>query len=789
VGRKRHKTSRRATRRDASAIPHVASRLRPLLGAVVAAVSTLSVVGLVLTRARTETKEARARSHEVPAARLVGSSTCATCHSTEAAEWRQSQHQAAMALASDGSVRGDFNHARFTYAGTTSEFFKRDGKFFVRTDGPDGKLADFEIRYTFGVEPLQQYLIEFADGRVQALSIAWDTRSKKFGGQRWFHLHPHERIGHDDELHWTRPSQNWNYMCADCHSTAIRKNYDAATNRFHSSWAEISVGCEACHGPGSRHVAWAAEARRNPRPRRDSTLGLVASLGERHGVTWNVSAVNGNATRSTPRTTEVEIGVCAQCHSRRTQIAEGYQPGKPFLDYYRPALLTRPTYFVDGQQRDEDYDWGSFLESRMYANGVTCSDCHNPHSGRLRAQGNAVCATCHLPTRYDTPAHHHHALADPAVACTSCHMPTATYMVIDSRHDHSFRVPRPDLSVELGTPNACTSCHVERDARWAAVQVRNWYGHDPQGFQRFAQTFAAADADSAGAQGKLRALARDMTQPSIARATSLAALSASASPEAVAVVAASLQDASVIVRLGALDASAQLAPDQRLQLVTPLLSDSIRAVRIAAVQLLAGAPLSRLSMDQRAAFESASNEYIETQRQNADRAEARANLGTFLAAIGNAAGGEVELRSAIRLDPRFVPAYINLADVYRGIGRDAEGERLLRAGLSRAPESAVLHYALGLVLTRMNRSDSALHEFARAASFEPGSARFAYAHALALNAAGRASAAIAVLEASVTQHPRDGDILSALVSFLNARGNIGKARRYADQLRLLARNP
>jgi hypothetical protein len=420
--------------------------------------------------------------------------------------------------------------------GTTSTFFKRDGKFFVRTDGEDGKLADFEIRYTFGVEPLQQYLIELSGGRLQALSIAWEARSKEAGGQRWFHLNPRERIGHDDELHWTRPSQNWNFMCADCHSTAVRKNYDAATNRFQTSWAEISVGCEACHGPGSRHVTWAADTRRNSRSDVDSTLGLVARFDERRGVTWSVSNATGNATRSTPRHTEAEIGVCAQCHSRRSEIAEGYEPGKQFLDYYRPALLSRPSYFVDGQQRDEVYTWGSFQQSRMHSAGVTCSDCHNPHTGKVRAPGNAVCATCHLPTKYDTPTHHHHTPTSAGAACAACHMPSATYMVVDPRHDHSFRIPRPDMSAELGTPNACTSCHLDRDARWAATQVRTWYGHDPQGYQRYGRTFAAADSGRADAQALLRALAIDETQPSIARATALGELSGALSREALATI-------------------------------------------------------------------------------------------------------------------------------------------------------------------------------------------------------------------------------------------------------------
>jgi predicted CXXCH cytochrome family protein len=627
-------------------------------------------------------------------------------------------------------------------------------------------------------------------GRLQALSIAWDSRPKTQNGQRWFHLYPDERITHDDELHWSRPSQNWNFMCADCHSTGLRKNYDRDADRFHTTWAEISVGCEACHGPGSRHVAWAALPRTSRAARRDATKGLTTRLTERRGVAWTVSAITGNATRSKPRTSDREIETCAQCHSRRSQIADGYEAGKPFLDYYRPALLSRPLYHADGQQRDEVYIWGSFLQSRMSARGVTCSDCHNPHSGKLRAESNALCATCHLPTKYDTPAHHHHQAASAGATCAGCHMPTTTYMVIDPRHDHSLRIPRPDLSVTLGTPNACTSCHLTRDARWAAAKVNAWYGQRAasEPHERLASTFAAVDAGAVDAQARLRALAADRTQPAIARASAFAEWSVLPDADALATLADGLSDSSELVRFGALQSLERFPLATRLRLAASLLSDSLRATRIEAARILADVPTQQLSQEQQGAFERAAAEFIETQRSNADRAEARVSLGTFLAQRGDVARAEKELESAIRLEPSSIPAYVNLADVYRAQGRDADGERVLRDGLAGASKSGALHYALGLALTRLNRADTALREFTRAAGLEPGNARFAYVHAVALNSAGKTDAAIAALRAALTTHPNNGDILSALAAFTAARGRNAEAQRYRERLRALAAN-
>jgi tetratricopeptide (TPR) repeat protein len=686
-----------------------------------------------------------ANSAEMPtlssdSAHYVGSSACVSCHADQAGQWRTSQHHDAMAEAVAENVLGHFDNATFTYAGTTSTFFTRNGRFFVRTDGRDGRLAEFQIKYTFGVDPLQQYLVEFPDGRIQALSIAWDSRPKKNGGQRWFHLYPAERVTHDDELHWTRPAQNWNFMCADCHSTGVRKNYDAAADRFATSWTDINVSCEACHGPGSRHLGWAQTKRSADADDR----GLTAVLDERRGATWTVNAGTGNALRSRPRTTDREIDVCAQCHSRRGQIAEGYQAGAPLLDHYFPALLTSPLYYADGQQQGEVYNWGSFLESRMYAKGVTCSDCHEPHTAKLRLEGNALCSSCHLASKYDTSEHHHHSPTGAGAACVSCHMPASTYMVVDPRRDHSLRVPRPDLSVKLGTPNACTGCHTDRDARWAAARVESWFGHDPTGFQRFAPAFSPARAETGDRQAELRAVADDATQPAIARAAALAQIDAASHPAAFDTLTRALRDANGIVRFGALQSLRSAPLALRPQLAGPSLSDPLRAVRVEAVSVLAPVPAEQLSAGTRGAFERVAGEYVDVQRYNADRAEGRVNLGTFYGSRGDTSRGEQELKAAIRLDPSFIPAYVNLADLYRVIGRDSDGERTLRDGLAAAPASGALHYALGLALVRLKRTDEAILQFKRATTLEPENARFAYTYGVAVESVGKTAASAGV---------------------------------------------
>ncbi|MDH5265104.1 MAG: multiheme c-type cytochrome, partial [Betaproteobacteria bacterium] len=355
---------------------------------------------------------------------FVGTEACTRCHEKAAQAWRGSQHDLAMQAPTPATVLGDFSGATFRKDGVTTTFARKGERFVIRTEGPDGKPAEFEVQYTFGVDPLQQYLLALPGGRLQAFTIAWDSRPKARGGQRWFHLYPKEKLRPGDELHWTGRQNNWNFMCADCHSTNVAKGYDAKADAYATTWSALNVGCEACHGPGSAHVAWAKAGTRG-----DAGKGLTVSLGERKGVSWLPDAATGIAKRSAPRSTAREIEVCAQCHARRAQIAEGYHAGRRFLDHYRPSLLEADLYEADGQQRDEVYKWGSFLQSRMHAAGVTCTDCHDPHSGKTPAPASAVCARCHLPAKFDDPKHHFHQPGTKGAECTSCHMPARLYMV------------------------------------------------------------------------------------------------------------------------------------------------------------------------------------------------------------------------------------------------------------------------------------------------------------------------------------------------------------------------
>jgi tetratricopeptide (TPR) repeat protein len=367
-------------------------------------------------------------------------------------------------------------------------------------------------------------------------------------------------------------------------------------------------------------------------------------------------------------------------------------------------------------------------------------------------------------------------------------MPVSTYMVIDKRHDHSFRVPRPDISVKLGTRNACNDCHADKPAQWAADTIEQWHGPTRKGLQNYAEAFQASWTDRSDAAAQLALVAAGPTTPAIARASALSELHSRVSPANVDLARKGLADPDPMVRIGALDMLDGLPSDRIWPFVSPLLTDSSRGVRIRAVSLLAGLPTANQPASDRQAFERAAAEFIAAQRFNADRPEARATLANFYARRGLAADAENEYKAALRLSPQFSPAAINLADLYRQLGRDGDAETVLRTAIASSRQDAGLHHALGLTLTRQKRPDAALTEFRIAAELEPDRSRYAYVYAVALHSSGHVDESMKILKESLARHPNDRESLLALVTFNRDSGDIGAALEYAEQLSRITPN-
>lgn len=712
---------------------------------------------------------------------FVGTGACKDCHLPEFESWQGSHHDLAMDVASEDSVRGDFNDAEFTRHGVTSRFYRRDGRYYVHTAGPGGEMGEFEITHTFGWEPLQQYLVPFPGGRLQTLPIAWDTEEGK-----WFRVPPDEPVDPDDWLYWTNAAQNWNGMCAQCHSTNLDKNYDPESDSYNTTWSDIDVGCEACHGPGSEHVEWAGM----PDMARPAIEGYRLARN-----TSNLDSVG-------------LVEQCAACHSRRGALGDIDHVETEFMNTFRPSALEEGLYFPDGQILDEVYVYGSFIQSKMYLRNVSCSDCHDVHTAERLLEGNALCLQCHRESEYDTFEHHFHKqegeqgepitgsggeilwAVGTGAQCEQCHMPGRYYMGNDYRPDHSFRVPDPALAAATGSPDACLRCHVDEISDWSQEKVVEWYG--PGERSHYGEVLHRGRTGDPQSEADLAALAGDALYPVNARTSAVQLLGNLYYPGAVAASAIdrALLDEEPMIRHAAV--TAVQAPDQRslAKILARSLHDPVRAVRIEAASRLAGDLRQYLNIPQAERLDTVLAEFEQAMNYSADFAFGRYNLGNLRNNQGRPDEAIAEYEAAIRIDKAFYPAVANLAVLYNAGGENERAVRILKDALDTQPDLYEAAYSLGLILVEMNRPGEALEYLARASDGMPRRSRIHYNLGLLYQQQGDLPRAEVKLVQALGVEPGNLDFQYALADHYVKRGLYEQAMQVAQlMIRTHPENP
>ncbi|MCX7175352.1 MAG: tetratricopeptide repeat protein [Proteobacteria bacterium] len=686
--------------------------------------------------------------HQASDPASISDSRCGSCHADADRAWRSSHHARAMQPATTQTVLGDFAGRQVADGGETVFLYRAKGAFYARARGADSSLRSYRILYTFGIDPLQQYLVAAPNGRLQSLTVAWDVRQR-----RWFSLADGNTAAFDAAMHWSGRYYNWNLMCAECHSSGVLKHYDAKTDSYSTTWTALQVGCQACHGPGRAHAEAARRGRLLPMP-------VDFHRGEKSN----------------------EIDQCARCHAVRSRITRADEAGTPLLDHFRPETLRAGLYYPDGQQQGEVFEFGSFRQSRMYQSGVRCTDCHDPHGGKLKRPGNATCTACHneasnerFPGRplrhYDDSSHHFHVSGDPGSHCVDCHMPAKMYMGVHSRRDHAFRIPRPDLSERLGVPNACNKCHADRDSRWATNILAARYGERKPAIH-FGETFVRARRGDLLSAPALAAMVTDQEQSAIVRATAIDLLGSLAAD----VPIKALSDPDATVRASA---AAALARNGAAAPLLPMLNDPIRAVRIAAARSLGAAGQERVPADYREPFTRTLDEYKNSQLAMADAPVARLNLASLARDQVNLDEAEDNYRAALAMDPQLDRARTELASLLVECGEEFAAATLLRQGIDVSPDPAPLEFALGLLLGGAGRfleADAALR-----ASLEhrPDASRVRYNHALVLMRLERWNEAEMALNAVRANTPDNADALYALALLHAQTGRIDSARNIA----------
>ncbi|MGB5665563.1 MAG: tetratricopeptide repeat protein [Maribacter sp.] len=686
----------------------------------------------------------------IPDDQFMGDNTCKKCHEQQYSDWKGSHHDKAMQLANRNTILAPFKGEKFTSQGITSNFFSIGAGFYVNTEGPDGKDHDYQIVYTFGITPLQQYIVEFPDGRYQCLRTAWDTEKNK-----WFDLYPDFKVVHSEWLHWSRGGLNWNTMCADCHSTNVRKNYSPETKSYDTKFALINVSCEACHGPGKQHI------------------DDVNRLGTNYKPTGEM--------QMTVETKPKElVDQCARCHMRREQISNQFNFEGTMLDHYFPQLITERLYYLDGQILDEDYVYGSFVQSKMYHNNVSCKDCHNSHSLELKFEDNKLCLQCHIPENYDTPKHHFHTNGTESAKCINCHMTGRIYMGNDFRRDHSFRIPRPDQSLKYGTPNACVECHKDKDNKWAWQTFKEQYGVPD--YQHFSELLAPGLNGDQNGKESLMQLIKDTLQPEIARASAVRGLGYYLNTNDLANLMVFLNDSSPLVRAASLDVLSEIDNTDYINYILPLLNDKKRSVRVKAFFALGGLNEYQIPDSYKEVYKKVKLEFLTYLDVTSDFAGGRAKKASYYLKKGEIPKAINSFENALEIDNMNNMVRTNLANLYYNNGELDKAESAFKTIIEQEPEYGPTYYSLGLLLAETGRNEDAIEQLEKTIIYMPQNIRAFYNLSLLYDKTNQTEKANKTVLKGLEIAPQNENLLYTLAYFYSKDGEIQKARDLAIKL-------
>lgn len=741
----------------------------------------------------------------------AGAQACQSCHQSEYDQWQQSDHFKAMQAANKDTVLGDFNDIDVNFHDIATRFFIENGQYKITTTNKQNKVETFDVPYTFGFYPLQQYLVDVGEGKLQAFNIAWDSRSKEEGGQRWYHLQPIEKITPEHPFFWQRHFQNWNSRCADCHTTDLKRNFEPKTNSFDTQFSEVNVACESCHGPAGQHIKLAkSDALTNGNSGFSQLLPAVKNF---------AFSPNNPIAHADGKPNNSEINVCARCHSLRTPLShpfsdnkqnyedthdqnyedthdkseENYKdthdknalshgannPQQRFVDDNRLEWIRAPFYHANGSINEEVFVAGSFMQSKMQHAGVTCSNCHNAHTGKVKIQGNGLCLQCHQAETFNTPEHHHHTPQTDGAMCVNCHMPEKTYMGVDDRRDHSFLIPNLSFNNAASEPQSCLACHDKTDKHWREASHKLWGSNSKVNEWKAAREHV----QNAAPQGLAEAITyiQNPEHSYLRRASLLADLSQYRSQEGVDIALENLESDNALLRLAAVESLNILSPQARWQVLSQKLDEPSKSVRFEMARTLVES-VGQLSRSDKAKLLPLLDEYRDMLALNADSPITQLALGNLASNLGDLAGAEQAYLTAYKIEPSYIPVLIQVSEFYRQQGQDAKGASYLRKALQVEPNNAQANHALGLFKIRQKQYGQALANLKISAHSDEALPSFAYIYAVALDHQGQTNNAISELEQAHQRWPADTDVLSALISYLNKTGQTDKAQQYQQRL-------
>ncbi len=674
----------------------------------------------------------------------AGDASCKTCHAPEFEKWAGSHHALAERPLSDALDKAAFEPAKTFSHGTqqsTAQF--KNGSAEVVALGFNNETKAYPVERVIGHDPLRQFLVQGAGGRLHTLEATWDPHKSE-----WFNVYGNEDRKPGEWGHWTGRGMVWNTMCASCHNTRVRKNYDNATDSFRTTMAHQTVSCEACHGPMKQHAESAKQG------------------------TYKSQATKPKLSR------DQMLDTCAMCHARRSELTGDFKPGDNFFDHHNLSIVDQSDLFYpDGQIRDEDYEFTSFLSSRMHAAGVRCVDCHDPHNGKRILPGNQLCMRCHTQGGFPNApvivpeAHTFHLPESTGSQCVNCHMPQTTYMQRHPRHDHGFTIPDPLLTKQFNIPNACNKCHQDKDTDWSLAAVDKWFGDKMNRRTRQRATvLAKARRGDDDARDGLIALLKGDDTPSWKASASLL-LERWLGNEAVQeTLQAQLQHPHPMVRASAVQSLGPLSEANvgsvRSKL-EPMLDDPVRNVRVAAAWALR----DHLNLNSQAG-----RELQHMLELNADQPSGQMQLGQFAYAQHNLPQAIEHMQRAVTWDPNSPPFRRDLAMMHNLAGDAKSSLKELQEAIRLNPKEAQYHYELGLAWNEAGDMDKAIASLREAVKLEAHLSRAWYNLALGLNQQGKVPEALDALAQGAAANPSDADLPYVRATILANQGRKEEAK-------------
>jgi predicted CXXCH cytochrome family protein len=667
--------------------------------------STKSLFAVAVLLLATVVAYAQSYAPAPPPNAYVGSQACQRCHDGEYDSWRKTLHVQMTKPIGEARVEGDFRpHTHVEQNGRAYTMESKDGRYYVSI-AHDGRPAEkFQVDYTLGANRFQGYLSKLPDGRIYVLPIFWHNESKRW--LDWKEIapvpdHPTEDL-----------RQIWNITCVNCHATNLARNYNPKTRTYATTWTEMGVGCEACHGPGAEHVvigdAWDKDPVHAPAKPTMAQLRIFSPA------------------KATPRQT---FDACGYCHGNKNNTFFGFTPGDRYEDYALPFLISQPNppndpqgeFWPDGRPSRFNRPQALTLSGCFQRGQATCTSCHRMHGpenahmlkvavetpdGRRTGESDGLCTQCHKTVNsqqstVDSRSHTHHAPDSPGSRCIECHMSDVNWRLITRRRDHTFQAPVPELTSRYGVPNACTTCHEDKSPEWAASTMDRWYGNKERRLATLAMSDAiyTAAAGDASALSDIARLASDRSHGMLIRASAAefagqlivkaGAAGEAGRPRDAAVINALIgaaNDPEPTVRAAAITSLGSVVDDRTTAVIAAHLTDAARLVRVRAAEALMDRGLVRLDGAVGAALDRAQSEWTDSLRTFNDSARDQATLGWLEASRGRTPEATDALTNAIALDPAAARPHVFLGVVAARAGRYDEALKQFTTARTLAPD-------------------------------------------------------------------------------------------------------